>query len=251
MPIISVIDLPLPRIASLVSLDFHAADWPFINEILKDKLVAESPALCIHTKEEFIVKVDTIVRIIKEVLKEELEPKRPSCYAHRWWTEELSQLQAKQNKLSNKSYKFRHIPDHLSHAEHKSAIKEFKRLLIATKKQNWIDWLENVEQRDLYLANKYISSEPTDYSSARVPLLRTKVNGVDGLAEDNISKVEALSQSIFLPPPSHILCATERYLSRATKGYKVLLASTYSADVQHAQPLQSTRPRWHPECSTD
>jgi hypothetical protein len=54
----------------------------------------------------------------------------------------------------------------------------------------------------LYLANKYISSEPTDYSSARVPPLRTKVNGVDGLAEDNISKVEALLQSFFPPPPA-------------------------------------------------
>jgi hypothetical protein len=112
----------------------------------------------------------------------------------------------KQNKLSNKSYKFCHISNHPSHAEHKSAVKEFKKLLVATKKQNWIDWLENAEQRDLYLAYKYISSEPTDYLSTRVPLLRIKVNGVDGLAEDNISKVEALSQSFFPPPPATPLC---------------------------------------------
>jgi len=63
MPIISVIDLPLPRVASPETLDFRAADWPFVNEILKDRLLAESPALRIRTKEEFIVKVDNPLQL--------------------------------------------------------------------------------------------------------------------------------------------------------------------------------------------
>ena len=83
MSIISVIDLPLPHIASPDSLDFRAVDWPFVNEILKDRLLVESPALHIRTKEEFIAKVDSVVKIIKEVLKEELELKRPTHYVHR------------------------------------------------------------------------------------------------------------------------------------------------------------------------
>jgi hypothetical protein len=155
----------------------------------------------LRTKDEFKAKVNKIVKIIKEVLEEQLEPKKPSPYARRWWTKELSDLRTLQNKLSNKLYKFRLLPDHPSHAEHKAAVKSFKKLLTATKKHNWIDWLENVDRRDLYLANKYISSEPTDYSSTRVPPLHIKVNGADGLAEDNNSKVEALSQSFFPPPP--------------------------------------------------
>jgi Endonuclease-reverse transcriptase len=201
MPIITVVDLPLPRAVSPVTLDYRGADWPTVNNALNARLLAESPAVRLRTKDEFEAKVNKIVKIIKEVLEEQLEPKKPSPYARRWWTKELSDLRTLQNKLSNKSYKFRLLPDHPSHAEHKAAIKSFKKLLTATKKHNWIDWLENVDQRDLYLANKYISSEPTDYSSTRVPPLRIKVNGADGLAEDNNSKVEALSQSFFPPPP--------------------------------------------------
>jgi hypothetical protein len=92
MLIISVIDLPLPCVASPKSLDFRAVDWPSVNEILKDKQLAESPALRIQTKDEFIAKVDTVIKIIKEVLKGELKLKRPSRYACRWWMEELSKL---------------------------------------------------------------------------------------------------------------------------------------------------------------
>ena len=61
-------------------------------------------------------------------------------------------------------------------------------LPLETKKQSWINWLENAEQKDLYPANKYMSNEPTDYSNARIPTLWIKVNGADALAEDNIAK---------------------------------------------------------------
>jgi hypothetical protein len=201
MPIITVVDMPLPRAVSPVTLNYRSADWPTVNKLLNNRLLAESPAVRLRTKEEFDAKVDKLVKIIKEVLEKQLETKNPSPYARRWWTKELTDLRTLQNKLSNKSYKFRLIPDHPSHAEHKAAVNNFKKLLTVTKKYNWIDWLENVDQRDLYLANKYISSEPTDYSSTRVPPLRININGVDGLAEDNSSKVETLSQSFFPPLP--------------------------------------------------
>ena len=106
------------------------------------RLSAKSPAVHINSKDDFIVKVNTVIKIIKEVFRDKLDVTRPSPYAHRWWTKELSKLHVKQNKLSNSSYSYHHVPDHPSHAEHKAAFKELKTLLLETKKQNWIDWLE-------------------------------------------------------------------------------------------------------------
>ena len=68
--------------------------------------------------------------------------------------------------------------------------------------QDWTDWLEGASQQDLYLANKYISSEPSDYSNARIPALHISVNGLPDLAEDNDKKVEALAK-LFCPPHRH------------------------------------------------
>ena len=65
--------------------------------------------------------------------------------------------------------------------------------------QDWINWLEGASQQDLYLANKYISSEPSDYLNARIPVLHIHTNRMPDLTEDNKQKVKALASSFFPP----------------------------------------------------
>ena len=137
-----------------------------INEELNYRLSTESPAKCISSKEEFIQKVDDVVRITYEVLQEQIDEKSPNPNKQHWWTEELIQLKKAQNRLSNKSFKLQHIRDHLIHTEYKSAANKFKKVMTETCSQDWTDWLKGVSQQDLYLANKYISSEPTNFLNA-------------------------------------------------------------------------------------
>jgi hypothetical protein len=54
-------------------------------------------------------------------------------------------------------------------------------------------------QQDLYIANKYISSNPSDYSCTHIPTLNTTSNGLPTLAEVNSNKVATLTESS--PPP--------------------------------------------------
>jgi hypothetical protein len=206
MPIITILDLPLPRSSAAKSLDFRAADWPTISNALAQQFEAKSPAVHIKSKEEFYKKVDDLVQIISTVLEKHLEEKNPNPFQRRWWTMELTSLKKKQNRLSNRSFKFRHLHDHPSHAEYKTAANKFKEVMSETRDQDWKDWLESISQQDLYIANKYITSEPSDYSSARIPTLRTTLNGLPDLAEDNLAKVAALTESFFPPPPtvSHV-----------------------------------------------
>jgi ribonuclease HI len=203
MPIITILDLPLPRSEAAKSLDFRLVDWPPINAALTLRLEAESPAALIKTKEEFDEKVDNVVRIITSVLEEKLDDRRPNPFKRRWWTKELTLLKKKQNRLSNKAFKLRHLRDHPVHAEYKASANKFKEVMRETRDQDWKDWLESISQQDLYIANKYISSEPTDYSSARIPSLRTTTNRLPDIAEDNLTKATALTGSFFPPPPAN------------------------------------------------
>ena len=149
------------------------------------------------------------MHIIKVVLEEHLEEKKPNPFKRRWWTEELTSLKKKQNRLSNKSFKFRHVRDHPVHTEYKASANKFKEVMRETRDQDWKDWLESISQQDLYIANKYITSEPTDYSSTRIPTLRTTSNGLPDIAEDNAAKAITLTESFFFPPPAiHISCPT-------------------------------------------
>jgi hypothetical protein len=53
IPIITILDLPLPHATAIKALDFRAADWMVITSTLTVQLEAESPAMCIKSKEEF------------------------------------------------------------------------------------------------------------------------------------------------------------------------------------------------------
>ena len=68
MPIITILDLPLPQSLAATTLNFRVADWPTINTALTQQLEAESPTVHIKSKEEFDHKVDEVVHIIKVVL---------------------------------------------------------------------------------------------------------------------------------------------------------------------------------------
>jgi hypothetical protein len=120
-------------------------------------------------KEEFNEKVDDVVHIITAGLEEQLEEKRPNPFKCRWWTTELTSLKKKQNRLSSKFFKLRHICDHPIHTEYKASANKFKEVMRKTCDQDWKDWLESISQQDLYIANKYITSEPSNYSSACIP----------------------------------------------------------------------------------
>ena len=142
-----------------------------INNLLKVKLKAESPAVSIHMQEQFLAKVDKVISIITDVLCKNLEELKPSSFSCRWWTKELTDLKKAQNRLSNKSYRLREICNHPIHVEFKASVNKFKEIMIETCKLHWIDWLETIEQQEIYTANKYLVSEPTDYLSACIPSL--------------------------------------------------------------------------------
>lgn len=154
LPIITVIDMPLPRIPEARSLNFRQANWIRVNEDLAQRLEADLPATRIKSRNEFVSRVDDLVSIIKEVLEVHLKERRPSPYIRRWWTKELMQLKNHQNKLSSKAHKMQHMCDHPAHAEYKAATLKFRDVMKETRSQDWTDWLEAASQQDLYIANK-------------------------------------------------------------------------------------------------
>ena len=65
-----------------------------------------------------------------------------------------------------------------------------------------------------------MTSKPTDYSNAKIPPLQIKVNGMAGLAEDNVSKAEVLAQSFFPPPPATLSVPPNTVYPELLKGIK-------------------------------
>ena len=201
LPVMTIVDMPLPRIPKAYALNFRQANWIRVNEDLAQCLEADLPAARIASGEEFKLKVNKLVHIIKEVLGDHLKERRPSPYMDRWWTKELTQLKKQQNKLSGKAYKLRHVRDHPIHVEYQTATQNFKDIMKETRSQDWTDWLKAASQQDLYITNKYILNDPSDYSNMCMLSLRTTTNGSPSSADDNVNKARALAELLFPPPP--------------------------------------------------
>jgi len=92
--------------------------------------------------------------------------------------------------------------------------------MIEMRKQHWINWLESVEQQEIYTANKYVVSEPSDYSCARIPSLCTNTNRIVGTMEDNEAKAGELAKSFFPPPPASSSVLINQVYSMPLKGIK-------------------------------
>jgi hypothetical protein len=176
-------------------------DWSKINKKLNECLSVESLTVHVTTEEKFVLKVDEVVHIINKVLEKELEVTKPSPFSCHWWTSELSDIKKAQNRVGNKTHKLHLILGHLIHAEFKVAANKFKEVIIDTRNQNWIDWLKAASQWDLYITNKYIMSEPTNYSNAHVLTLCTTIGSLPSSTENGVAKAAVLAESFF-PPPS-------------------------------------------------
>jgi hypothetical protein len=136
MPIVIILDLPLPHPAAAKVLDFRAADWSTINDALTAQLEAEYPTMLIKSKEEFLEKVSVVVHIISETLVKHLDVKHPNPFKKQWWMKELSLLKKTQNCLSSKLFKLRHLWDHPIHVEHWASANKFKEVMQETQEQD-------------------------------------------------------------------------------------------------------------------
>jgi hypothetical protein len=98
------------------------------------------------------------------------------------------------------------FPDHRLHLDAKAAATTYSAALEKTRRQHWIDWLEAATEPDIWSANRYLKSTPTDTGLTHIPTLRyTLPNGQEALAETNERKSEALSATLFPPKPPPIL----------------------------------------------
>lgn len=173
-------------------------------------------------KDKFEGIVNLFVNTINEVLDKEVPTTQPSPFMKRWWTKELTDLKKEKNRLSNLLYKYWDTPDTPVHVAHKAAINKFCERLNETKRDHWTDWLEQATAKDIYVANKYISSEPSDYSSACIPNLK---------AGDITT-----SNNTFPPPPNEPI--TQMAYPRSLNGVKFFTREHICKVIHQLKPYK-------------
>ena len=202
MPIHSELDLRIQRNAPKPHRNFRATDWEKFNEHLTTSLAAAPEPKRIRTPEEFREALDAINLALKAAVEKEVPLHNQVPHTKRWWNRELNAARKSKRRLANEAHKWRGLPDHHAHADHKRATKSYAKLIEDSKRAHWEAWLLDAAERDLWTANKYMTETHTDGGKTRMPTLRqTNTDGTTQAATSNEDKSRTLAKSLFPPPP--------------------------------------------------
>ena len=216
IPIHMTLNTSLPLTKLKEQRNFQIVDWEKFNEYLTTELGRRLGPKRIKDQSEFRNTLEAVNAVIKVTIEAKVPMSKLLPYTKRWWNSDLSTLHKRKNKLASVAYKWRGLPNHQAHEEHRQALKEYTNLIEATKKKHWESWLLSASNRDLWMANKYATDPPTDYGHTRMPsLVHTSPEGDPCTATANEDKSAALAGVLFPPPPPIPAIPNVQYLDPA------------------------------------
>jgi ribonuclease HI len=201
LPILTTIDLELTRAAASSPKNFRNVDWEDFQKKLEEKLKQLPAPTHITTQGALNETCKKLTETIQETIEAEVPTSDLGTKAKRWWTKELSILRKNANKAGRKASRYRDWPEHPSHGEQKEANWIFQRTLENTKRQHWRDWLERVEDPDIWMAHKYTSTPAGDGGKCRIPVLKLTRGDQESTATTNEEKATMLARTFFPPSP--------------------------------------------------
>ena len=158
LPILSTLDVPIPRIPTKQSRNFRNTDWAEFTSHLSSLLARSPKPVKIRTHEQFRSALASVNNAIAVTIEAKVPLAKPIPFSKRWWNSDLSALRKKKNRLARLSHRWRGLPDHHAHDDHRAISKEYAKLIETTKKEHWENWLANASEKDLWTANKYAMS---------------------------------------------------------------------------------------------
>ncbi|KAF4618845.1 hypothetical protein D9613_009693 [Agrocybe pediades] len=211
-PIVTVINMPQTRIEAPPSHNFRTADWEKYREDLQARLANMQEPRPLTSNEELQQAAADLTNALQESIQTTIKINKPCPHSKRWWNKELDDLRKVVNKLSRKSFRYRALPNHESHEQHRTASKEYGEEIKKAKLQHWQDFLEEATMRELWTANKYIREPASDGGRTHIPTLKETNQATRATThiDTNDGKANAFANKFF-PPKPNVSTSVESY----------------------------------------
>jgi Endonuclease-reverse transcriptase len=201
-PIITQLNIYAPKQAWEPRRNFRTADWPKLVKTLKENLANISPPTEINSIEEFDIKLKDINDAVQNAVGKHVKLTKPSPYAKRWWTKELTDAKKKTGQLGRRSRRQRLNEHHPIHEEYRQQCNRYADMIRKTKAEHGVDWLEGLDESSIWQVSRIMTSPASDASKSRIPTLVAKdpiTKRITREAIDNESKGKWFHE-LFFPP---------------------------------------------------
>ena len=115
MPILTNLDISVPKRDEEVRRNFREADWDKFRKELGMHLCSILGPCTILDEAQFQRTVNDLTRALQMTIEAVVPLLQPSPHLCRWWSKDLSWLKREVNRLANQSYKYQAINSHPAH----------------------------------------------------------------------------------------------------------------------------------------
>ena len=160
-------------------------NWDLLKQEIEQSL---PPVINPHpTVQQLDEYAQQLISRITDAISKSTPRKRPSPHSKRWWTSDLSELRKHVNRARNRYRRTRSESDGDEWREYRTV---YKREIRQAKNRKWKEFIEEADEKTIWLAKKYIDKPPSPYY---IPT----ING----ATSNEGKANEFKETFFPPPP--------------------------------------------------
>jgi hypothetical protein len=214
-------------------------DWEIFKDKLKFKLAKIPPAQPVVTDNKFQTVAHNLTTTIQDIIEQVLPKSKPNPHSKRWWTKDLTMMHCEVAKLSHLSYRNKSYANHYSHEEYCIKRNQYTKAIKKTKKEHWIDRLEDLLGNKIWMANSYLTASASNGSLSRIPTLK-QAEGDN--ADTNKEQSTALAKAFFLPPPEMLLVPNEFNYPEAVPTPAPLTSNQLQGSISKLSPYKAPGP---------
>ena len=162
LPIISILDTELPSIMPPIQHNFKKMNWGNFTDHFKTQLNMLAPPGQISMPESLEMTANHLTQAIQSTIEAIVPKSKPTPFSKRWWTSELKSSKQEVRRIGRAAYLNRSQIHHPIHALYCRARNDHTELIKCTKRQHWESWLEEIDEDNIWAANKLATGPATD-----------------------------------------------------------------------------------------
>jgi hypothetical protein len=142
------------------------ADWDLVNKNLEEKISASYVGSSVHlldTAAKIDAHVETLTTILQDTIQQTVPICTPSPFRKCWWTKQLTHLHHAYRRAEHQEFVARET-NRWNHAlvQRNEAHNLYNLTLCKTKNAHWKNWLENVNEQDIWRAGRFAKNPLSD-----------------------------------------------------------------------------------------
>ncbi|CDO77096.1 hypothetical protein BN946_scf184473.g40 [Trametes cinnabarina] len=199
-PISTTFDIPTDAAPARPRRNFRAVDWEEVDGALAQRIEARAFPARIDSKAVFDTTLDHLMADLQATINEHVPEVASTPYTKRWWSKDLSRMRKEKERLGRLHYRHRADRAHPSHVEYRRYRNMYADHIQAAKNDYWKAWIDSVDGKTIWDANRFLKRGATDGGGARIPPIWVEEAGQRRTLNSNEEKGAEFHRTFFLPP---------------------------------------------------